>query len=89
MTCGEGALQTRGTCWFFSIINGFLLSDAGQKILFDHLEKFYKGLSPAEKAQFDDGVPAPCVKSLMTAKRMYFYKFLDQYLCFRSGPRSA
>ena len=89
MTCGEGALQTRGTCWFFSIINGFLLSDAGQKILFDHLEKFYKGLSPQEKAQFDDGVPAPCVKSLMTAKRMYFYKFLDQYLCFRSGPRSA
>ena len=89
MTCGEGALQTRGTCWFFSIINGFLLSDAGQKILFDHLEKFYKGLSLAEKAQFDDGVPAPCVKSLMTAKRMYFYKFLDQYLCFRSGPRSA
>jgi hypothetical protein len=86
--CGEGALQTRGTCWFFSIINGFLLSDAGQKILFDHLEHFYKGLSPAEKAQFDDGVPAPCVKSLMTAKRMYFYKFLDQYLCFRSGPRS-
>ena len=87
--CGEGALQTRGTCWFFSIINGFLLSDAGHKILFDHLDKFYKGLSLAEKAQFDDGVPAPCVKSLMTAKRMYFYKFLDQYLCFRSGPRSA
>jgi len=88
MTCGEGALQTRGTCWFFSIINGFLLSDAGQKILFDHLEKFYKGLSPSEKAQFDDGVPAPCVKSLLKAKRIYFYKFLDQYLCFRSGPRS-
>ena len=88
MTCGEGALQTRGTCWFFSIINGFLLSDAGQKILFDHLEKFYKGLSASEKAQFDDGVPAPCVKSLLTAKRIYFYKFLDQYLCFRSGPRS-
>lgn len=87
--CGEGALQTRGTCWFFSIINGFLLSDAGQKILFDHLEKFYKGLTDAEKAQFDDGVPAPCVKSLLTAKRIYFYKFLDQYLCFRSGPRSA
>jgi hypothetical protein len=89
MTCGEGALQTRGTCWFFSIINGFLLSDAGQKILFDHLEKFYKNLSLLEKAQFDDGVPAPCVKSLITAKRIYFYKFLDQYLCFRSGARSA
>jgi len=86
--CGEGALQTRGTCWFFSIINGFLLSEAGQKILFEHLEKFYKGLTDSEKAQFDNGVPAPCVKSLITAKRMYFYKFLDEYLCFRSGPRS-
>ena len=50
MSCGDGALQTRGTCWFFSIINGFLLSDAGQKILFDHLEKFYKGLDVSEKA---------------------------------------
>jgi hypothetical protein len=86
--CGEGALQTRGTCWFFSIINGLLMAENGQKILFDHLEKFYKSLTPAEKAQFDDGIPAPCVKDLIKAKRIYFYKFLDQYLCFRSGPRS-
>ena len=88
MTCGDGALQTRGTCWFFSIINGLLMSENGQKILFDHLEKFYKSLTAAEKAQFDDGVPAPCVKDLIRVKRIYFYKFLDQYLCFRSGPRS-
>ena len=90
MTCGEGALQTRGTCWFFSIINGFLLSGAGQKILFDHLEKFYRGLDDAEKAYFDDGVDAPCPlrANIIKTKRIYFYKFLDQYLCFRSGPRS-
>ena len=88
MTCGDGALQTRGTCWFFSIINGLLMAENGQKILFDHLEKFYKSLTAAEKAQFDDGIPAPCVKDLIKAKRIYFYKFLDQYLCFRSGPRS-
>jgi hypothetical protein len=64
------------------------MSENGQKILFDHLEKFYKSLTEAEKAQFDDGIPAPCVKDLIKAKRIYFYKFLDQYLCFRSGPRS-
>jgi hypothetical protein len=88
--CGDGALQTRGTCWFFSIINGFLLSEAGQKILFDHLEKFYKGLDATEKAYFDDGIDAPCPlrANIIKTKRIYFYKFLDQYLCFRSGPRS-
>jgi hypothetical protein len=91
MTCGDGALQTRGTCWFFSIINGFLLSDAGQKILFDHLEKFYKGLDASEKAYFDDSMNAPCPlkANIIKTKRIYFYKFLDQYLCFRSGPRSV
>jgi hypothetical protein len=91
MSCGDGALQTRGTCWFFSIINGFLLSDAGQKILFDHLEKFYKGLDVAEKVYFDDGIDAPCPlrADIIKTKRIYFYKFLDQYLCFRSGPRSV
>jgi len=90
MSCGEGALQTRGTCWFFSIINGFLLSDAGQKILFAHMQKFYNGLDIAEKAYFDDGLDAPCPlrANIIKTKRIYFYKFLDQYLCFRSGPRS-
>ena len=91
MNCGNGALQTRGTCWFFSIINGFLMSDAGQKILFNSLEKFYKGLSQEEKAYFDDGIDAPCPLrgDIIKTKRIYFYKFLDQYLCFRSGPRSV
>jgi len=87
----SGAIQTRGTCWFFSIINGFLLSDAGQKILFASLEKFYKGLDISEKAYFDDGIDAPCPlrADIIKTKRIYFYKFLDQYLCFRSGPRSV
>jgi hypothetical protein len=91
MTCGiEGAMQSRGTCWFFSIINGFLLSSAGQKILFASMEKFYKGLSDSEKAYFDDSIDAPCPLrgDIIKTKRIYFYKFLDQYLCFKTGPRS-
>ena len=92
MSCNQvGAMQTRGTCWFFSIINGFLLSDAGQKILFASLEKFYKGLDFSEKLYFDDGLDAPCPlrADIIKTKRIYFYKFLDQYLCYRSGPRSV
>ena len=54
------------------------------------MEKFYNGLDAAEKAYFDDGINAPCPlkANIIKTKRIYFYKFLDQYLCFRSGPRS-
>ena len=89
--CGQlGAIQTRGTCWFYSILNGFILSEDGQKILFNKLTNFYKKLKPAEKAYFDDEFNAPCpMKNLTKTKEIYFWKFIDQYLCFMSGPRAA
>jgi hypothetical protein len=89
--CGQlGAIQTRGTCWFFSILNGFILSEDGQKILYEKLKNFYKKLKPAERAYFDDGLNAPCpMKDLTKTKEIYFWKFIDQYLCFMSGPRAA
>jgi hypothetical protein len=89
--CGQlGAIQTRGTCWFYSILNGFILSEDGQKILYNKLKEFYKKLKPAEKAYFDDGLNAPCpMKNLTKTKEIYFWKFIDQYLCFMSGPREA
>ena len=87
--CGQlGAVQTRGTCWFFSIINGFILSEDGQKILYQRLQKFYKSLTINEKTYFDDKFNAPCpMKNLVKTKEIYFWKFIDQYLCFMSGPR--
>jgi len=90
-SCGQlGAIQTRGTCWFYSILNGFILSEDGQKILYNKLKEFYKKLKPAEKAYFDDGINAPCpMKNLTKTKEIYFWKFIDQYLCFMSGPRAA
>jgi hypothetical protein len=88
MTCGTGAIQTHGTCWFYSILNGFLLSEAGQKVLYEQMLKFYKGLSTEEKTFFRDGIEAPCPRG-PTVKPIYFYKFLDQYLCFMSGPRAV
>jgi hypothetical protein len=90
--CGQlGAIQTRGTCWFFSILNGFILSEDGQKILYNKLTNFYKKLKPAEKAYFDDKFNAPCPmgSNLTKTKEIYFWKFIDQYLCFMSGPRVA
>lgn len=85
-----GAIQTRGTCWFYSILNGFILSEDGQKILYNRLTNFYKKLKPAEKAYFDDEFNAPCpMKNLTKTKEIYFWKFIDQYLCFMSGPRAA
>jgi len=85
----SGAIQTRGTCWFFSILNGFILSEAGQKILYLKLKQFYSKLKPDEKAYFNDGIDAPCpMKDLTKTKQIYFWKFVDQYLCFLSGPRA-
>ena len=87
--CGQlGAIQTRGTCWFYSILNGFILSQDGQKILYVKLKEYYKKLKPAEKAYFDDTINAPCpLKDITKTKEIYFWKFVDQYLCFMSGPR--
>lgn len=85
----SGAVQTRGTCWFYSILNGFILSEAGQKILYLKLKQFYSKLKPDEKAYFNDGIDAPCpMKDLTKTKQIYFWKFVDQYLCFLSGPRA-
>jgi len=55
------------------------------------MEKFYKSLTDQEKAYFDDGLDAPCPLrgDIIKTKRIYFYKFLDQYLCFKTGPRSV
>ena len=89
--CGQlGAIQTRGTCWFYSILNGFILSEDGQRILYKKLQEFYKKLKPADRAYFDDEFNAPCpMKNLSKTKEIYFWKFIDQYLCFMSGPRAA
>ena len=85
-----GAMQTRDTCWFYSILNGFILSDEGKKILYVRLKEFYKKLTLNERAYFDDKFNAPCpMKNLVKTKEIYFWKFIDQYLCFMSGPRAV
>lgn len=81
MECGKGSIQTRGTCWFHTILNGFLLSEDGKKILFAKMKEFYDGLTEQEREFFNDGIDAPCpLKN--NVKPLFFYKFLEQYLCF-------
>ena len=92
MTCGDqlGAIQTQGTCWFYSILNGFIHSEAGQKILYSKLQQIFKGLGPKEKEYFSDQTNAPCpMKNLTKTKQIYFWKFIDKFLCFQSGPRAG
>jgi hypothetical protein len=87
MNCGQGVSQTHNTCWFYTILNGLLLSEGGQKLLYEKMIHFYKGLTTQEKTFFKDGIDAPCPRGT-NFKQIYFYKFLDQYFCFMSGPRS-
>jgi len=83
-----GALQTRGTCWLYSILNGFILSEDGVKILFARLKEIYANLKPEEKAYFNTNFNAPCpMRNLTRMNQIYFWKFLDQYLCFQSVPK--
>ena len=89
--CGGqlGALQTRGTCWFYTILNGFILSTDGHAILYNKLTEFYKKLKKDEKVYFDAANNAPCpLMDLTKVKQIYFWKFIDQYMCLLGGPRS-
>jgi hypothetical protein len=87
--CGyTGARQTRGTCWFYSVINGFMLSENGVKILYAKLKAYYESLNQTGKNYFNQAINAPCPTNIARTNPLYFWKFIDQFLCFRSGPRS-
>jgi len=84
-----GLAQTGGTCWFHSALNLFLLTDDGFKILWAKLQNVYKNMTPTHKAWFESNINAPCpprLKSLTTINSVYFWKFLDQYMCSIGGP---
>jgi len=87
MNIGLG--QTGGTCWFNSALNIFLTSDNGLKVLWDKLRRVYPGLGPKQKSYFNSniGVPCPYMKMNKTP-RIYFWKFLNQYICAVGGPGS-
>ena len=81
----SGALQSKGTCWLYSIINQFLLSDGLFKVLFWEMKNMYDKMTPAEKFFFDEPMDVVCPYG-KNFNKIYFYKFLDQYACLQGGP---
>jgi hypothetical protein len=83
-----GAGQTGGTCWFFSSLNIFLTSDNGLKILWQKLQETLPTLKPREKAYFNSNINAPCPYkgAVKKTSAIYFWKFLNQYICAIGGP---
>lgn len=85
-----GAGQTGSTCWFFSSLNIFLTSDNGLKILWQKFQEVYPSLKPREKAYFNSNINAPCPYkgAVKKTSAIYFWKFLNQYICAVGGPGS-
>jgi hypothetical protein len=82
-----GIGQTGKTCWFYSTLNTFLLSENLQKIMWLKLQEVYARLNTAQKAYFNSNVNAPCpLKNVKSTNVLYFWKFLDEYMCALGGP---
>jgi hypothetical protein len=83
-----GAGQTGSTCWFFSSLNIFLTSDNGLKILWQKLQETLPTLKPRERAYFNSNINAPCPYkgAVKKTSAIYFWKFLNQYICAVGGP---
>jgi hypothetical protein len=86
MNIGVG--QSGSTCWFNSSINIFLTSDNGLKILWQKLQEIYPSLGPKQRAYFNSNINAPCPYkgSVKGTSSIYFWKFLNQYMCAIGGP---
>jgi hypothetical protein len=86
MNIGVG--QTGFTCWFNSSINIFLTSDNGLKILWQKLHDIYPKLKPREKNYFNSNISAPCPYkgAVKKTSAIYFWKFLNEYMCAIGGP---
>lgn len=81
MSSNFGIGQEKGTCWFYSSLNSLLLSENGQKILWAKLQSTYSKFTPKQKEYFDSNINAPCPRGIRSAPSIYFWKFLDQFLC--------
>lgn len=80
----SGILQTQGSCWFYGILNELILSYDLGRLLYKHIEFEFARMSPDEREFFMSSVRAPCPLGTQF-KKIYFYKFLDQYFCTH-GP---
>ena len=86
MNVGVG--QTGGTCWFNASLNMFLTSDDGLKIFWKKLQGVYRYFSKQDKEFFmsDISVPCPYKGGVRKTRAVYFWKFLNNYICAVGGP---
>lgn len=86
MNVGVG--QTGLTCWFFSSLNIFLTSDNGLKILWHKLQETLPKLKARQRNYFNSNINSPCPYkgSVKKTSAIYFWKFLNQYICAVGGP---
>lgn len=84
----QGTIQTNATCWFHSILNGFLMSNDGYKILYAKMVEFKNSLPPKEQLLFPgahyNSRTCPLGRNV---KPLFFWKFLDQYMGTMCGKR--
>lgn len=82
-----GILQSNHTCWFYSALNLFLLSDNGFKIMWAKMREFYKGLSRPQRAFFNAPSYLACpFGNIRRQNLMDFWRFIDAYACAIGGP---
>jgi hypothetical protein len=81
----SGLGQRQATCWLYTILNTFLLSENMRKILYVHMLKEYAAMDKDQREYFNNAVAAPCPLG-HKFKKIYFYKFFDQYICALGGP---
>jgi hypothetical protein len=82
----RGIAQNLNTCWFYSSLNIFLLSDNGLKIFWKKLQDVYGSLTANQKAYFNSNVNTPCPTGINKVNLLYFWKFFDEYMCALGGP---
>jgi len=66
----------------------FLTSDNGLKILWKKLQASYRYFTKEDKAFFMSDIHAPCPYKggVRKTRAIYFWKFLNQYMCAVGGP---
>mgnify|MGYP003337084618 FL=1 len=83
----RGIGQNLDTCWFYSSLNIFLLSDNGLKVFWKKLKEVYEGMNANQKAFFNSNINTPCPLTFGNKSTMiYFWKFMDEYICALKGP---
>ena len=83
----RGIGQNLDTCWFYSSLNIFLLSDNGLKVFWKKLKEVYEGMNANQKAFFNSNINTPCPMTFGNKSTMiYFWKFMDEYMCALKGP---